>query len=714
MHASNPHESPELPTMNGTSAMGSKPAARRPTLLPAFEPFSSSPPARPAKAARLNYSDDTSSAHGRSYPTPIPTSSTGILPSSPNARPGLVRTMSSVSERSPLVDVPTAAVPEDGTPLLIGRSSSSCHFQVPRNGFVSRVHVSVTYADPTPAHASGQVVVKCLGWNGCSVHCRGRVQALSRGDSFVSADPAVDIMIDVLDTRVILVWPEGVHREASAEPASDDGDDGWLESPTRRGRGNREARFAPPPSSPPAGPVSPPLSPRRRLHTARGTGAGFQVYEDRESSAEASKENIDPNPEPRAPSSSGSLSSLSSRAVSPSPEDDEGSAGENEENEPMVHAMGPFGTNMLSQLDAFSTESPQQPASAGAKTNPRKRARRNSTPPPPLPRHPLASPIRNHVVNQLAFSRVHSVPLSSIMGNLPADLRAAPLASLAAMAQQQESTSIAAPAFGELTNDAKMDDGQEEKAHGGEEGVRQLTAAELRQILRETPCVGEIARSGKDAAGKQLENEFYYVPERDDSAMRREAVVAGAGRTSLRAVRRNHKVSSAPGCASEADGCKSNTSGRSRASEHSSRIAFSVERLQHAFSAAFFLLLLGPFAHLLFFGNTLHPKSVSLTHQPKTTPLPRFILLARTSTYLIPRPTEKRLSSIGSSFYRGIPHLLLRRLSFAGNMPEAACFVFFPFRVFVQATLSCRVEPRGSIAAGNRWKIGWCCRTVYG
>ena len=530
MDASNLSDSPELPTVAGPSTSGPKPA-RRPTLLPAFEPFSSSPPARPAKAARLAYSDDASSAHGRSYPTPIPTSSTGILPSSPNARPGLLRTASSVSERSPLVDVPTAAVPADGRPLLIGRSSSSCHFQVPRNGFVSRVHVSVTYTSPTPTNASGQVVVQCLGWNGCSVHCRGRVQALSRGDSFVSTDPAVDIMIDVLDTRVILQWPDGVRRADSASGASVVVE-GWFESPTRGGRGNREARLAPPPSSPPAGPVSPPASPRRRLQPARGAGAGnFQVYEDRASSEEAAKENVDPARKPRAHSSEGSLSPLSFRDVSPSAEDDEGPPGENEENEPVVHAMGPFGSNVLSRLDAFSTASPQQPASAGSKTS-KKRARRDSSPPPALPRHPLASPIRNHVVNQLAFSRVHAVPLSVIMGNLPVELRAAPVSSLALPPQlHQPSASPSAPAFGEGGGDAETG-GADEGGTEDRDEVGQLTAAELRRILWETPCVGEIARSGKDAAGKPLENEFYYVPERDDSAIRREAVVAGAGRTS--------------------------------------------------------------------------------------------------------------------------------------------------------------------------------------
>ena len=130
------------------------------------------------------------------------------------------------------------------------------------------------------------------------------------------------------------------------------------------------------------------------------------------------------------------------------------------------------------------------------------------------------------------------------MGSLPVELRAAPAS------PGPPAPSSTSPPRRLLRPRVRR--GRQRRQNGAEAtgaetedrvGDRQPTAAELRRILRETQCVGEIARSGKDAAGKPLENEFYYVPERDDSAMRREAVVAGAGRTSLRAVRRNHKVS---------------------------------------------------------------------------------------------------------------------------------------------------------------------------
>ena len=68
------------------------------------------------------------------------------------------------------------------------------------------------------------------------------------------------------------------------------------------------------------------------------------------------------------------------------------------------------------------------------------------------------------------------------------------------------------------------------------------TAPVLQQLLEAIPCVGLIERKGKDAAGKPLEAQFYYVPEMDENIVRREAVLGGRGGTGLRAVRKSHKV----------------------------------------------------------------------------------------------------------------------------------------------------------------------------
>src|ERR1700712_2189113 len=86
---------PSLPSTAGVK----RPA---PSLLPAFEPHSSSPGfPRPFKRQARSSPSERENAYQK-YPTPIPTSTTGILSSSPpqiTARPGLQRTQSSVSER---------------------------------------------------------------------------------------------------------------------------------------------------------------------------------------------------------------------------------------------------------------------------------------------------------------------------------------------------------------------------------------------------------------------------------------------------------------------------------------------------------------------------------------------------------------------------------------------------------------------------------------
>jgi hypothetical protein len=197
-----------------------------------------------------------------------------------------------------------------------------------------------------------------------------------------------------------------------------------------------------------------------------------------------------------------SFSSLSSSAEGLSDQENDN---ENEENDPIVHSFGPFGSNLLGRLNSFSHASPLQPTPQhrkrplnSASASPQREILASSPP----ARKPITdllpktqeSPIKNHVINQLAFSRVHAIPLSTIHSNLPAELRAC------------------------------------------------AAQAELEGLLHAIPCVGEISREGKDAAGKQLENEFYYLPELDGNAMRREAVLGSRGGTGLRAVRKNHKV----------------------------------------------------------------------------------------------------------------------------------------------------------------------------
>jgi hypothetical protein len=188
-----------------------------------------------------------------------------------------------------------------------------------------------------------------------------------------------------------------------------------------------------------------------------------------------------------------------------------------EENDPVVHSFGPFGENLLPRLASFSTNTPSQSVPSSqrrrrplhASASPQQRSSSES-------QRFKESPIKNHVINQLAFSRLHSQPLSVIHGNLPAELRAC-------LAQSTDSAD-GTPNSGTSTP------------------VPQLSKQDLKRLMDDIPCVGEIPRSGKDAAGKQLENEFYYVPEMDMDQMRRDAVTNSFRGGSLRSVRKQHKV----------------------------------------------------------------------------------------------------------------------------------------------------------------------------
>ncbi len=491
----------ELPENNAVQTAEAKYAAtRRPSLLPAWEPFSSSPGL--PRAAKRKFDDILDDR--KYYPTPVPTSSTGILPSSPPARrtrPGLQRTISTLSERAPLGDVPTLDLPSNGEPLLMGRSSNSSDFQLSANRHISRVHVRASYHAPDAENPAGKVEVECLGWNGVKVHCRGEVVELPKGELFTSDKPLAQIMIDVQDTRVMLVWP----KEQSREPPSVESRSPWaVESPTKR-RAVPAPVFA---SSPPAmlpprlqSPVSPSPIHNTFSSTFHGDQEEVKVYEDHDSEEDAPH---DATPElfplntpedPFVESEAEVVKKSHSSALS----DPEELSEHDEENDPIVHSFGPFGENILSRFQSFQPTSPER------KRKPLKTATNSPGRAASWPKA-SSSPIKNHVINQLAFSRVHSLPLSTIHSNLPSELRGA-------MAKPSDT-----------------------------ENREVLAASDLKTILDGIPCVGEISREGKDAAGKLLESEFYYVPEMDLDDQRRVTVTQSLGKTSIRAARKQHKV----------------------------------------------------------------------------------------------------------------------------------------------------------------------------
>jgi hypothetical protein len=165
---------------------------------------------------------------------------------------------------------------------------------------------------------------------------------------------------------------------------------------------------------------------------------------------------------------------------------------QDEENDPIIHSFGPFGANLLPRMASFT-------AGDSRTTSPRKESRPHVEPlkssaSPSQPRNRSQSfDIKTHVINQLAFSRLSSTPMSTIISHFPDNA-------------------------GDFSND------------------------DVKEMIAQTSCIGEVAREGKDAAGKPLESEYYYIPDEDEDEMRREAVVNDLRKPGLRACRKQHKV----------------------------------------------------------------------------------------------------------------------------------------------------------------------------
>ncbi|KAK1143921.1 target of SBF [Aspergillus melleus] len=490
------------------------------SLLPAFEPLSSSP-SLPRPQKRVARDD-----HGAvsTYPTPVPTSSTHIMSSSPPRmalpRPASRRNLtSSSSERTPLSAVPTLMLSDSGEPLLMGRSSVSCHHQLAANRMISRIHVKATYKPAPNPFDRDRVEIMCMGWNGIKLHCQGKTYDLAKGKTFTSDIKDADIMIDVHDARVLVQWPRGEKRDY----ASTDSEHTWEETtPKRNGQSRRSLqdspsverrRLASPVSpSPAVKSLVPPSSP---LYTPTRSRNAVVVYEDEASPVRATSSADDLTSETfHDPSSAVDLlqSSQSSELSDLSKHDE--LSDHDEENDPIIHSFGPFGENILPRMASFTAdESPVRPPRPGNQSStqplqPTQSVRQpskatdhiESAPSKPEPLDEGLERVQNHAINQLAFSRLSSTPFSTILSNLPPTL------------WRQDNRSGKGP-----------------------------SKEQILSVIDTTKCIGKVAREGKDAAGKPLESEYYYIPDFDEDDMRREAVVHDLRKPGLRNCRKQHK-----------------------------------------------------------------------------------------------------------------------------------------------------------------------------
>lgn len=511
------------------------------------------------------------------YPTPVPTSSTGILSSSPPrvannnlavaavaaAQAPLQRTPSIVSERAPLCAVPSIELNENGDTLLMGRSSNSSHYQLSANRLISRVHVRARYLPASIPLQPNKIEIECNGWNGLKLHCQGRSFDMVKGDLMAFETEGAEIMIDVQDARVLVHWPKKDGRDGLA-------DLGWEDSPRSvRHRGvspglandshlRRTARVRSPESPTPAH-----VSLQQHLVGGDNVPSNSQhssvlsdlpSISEREHSVEIYEDDDadQPSSAPRPSTADQSFMTDVSKSFSSDLSDiqsDDDNADENdpdEENDPIITSFGPYGANLNNRMASFSASSPKRrrldsggfasPKHASAsrvlsaaedsrrfsksastlhqesisrKASPtpgpddREQSSSTSHPRSDKGKEPAVAPdlshvdvptVTNHVVNQLAYSRLSSNPLSTLLSNLPA------------------------------------------------EDKNGLTREELRYIVETATCIGTIPRQGKDADGKPLESQYYYVPEMDVDENRRAAVVDGLRKPTLRNCRKHHVV----------------------------------------------------------------------------------------------------------------------------------------------------------------------------
>ncbi|KAI1166619.1 hypothetical protein F5B18DRAFT_57222 [Nemania serpens] len=479
---------PSLPPISSSGLHGTR-KRPAPSLLPPFELSSSPGLPRPLKRGARSGPDGPISFI--KYPTPIPTSSTGILSSPPRVQPSgaiLARAQSAASERAPLSAVPSLELNENGEMLFMGRSSNTSHYQLSANRLVSRIHVKARYIGAVSPLEPNRVEIECNGWNGLKLHCQGRTWDLSKGDTFTSETEGVDMMIDVQDARVMLQWPQRDRRDSIADLS----DSSWDDSPRPRAGPSRpapdslqlspvrHARLQSPVSPTPAGRLSSTL---HNVPVLDNTSETVEIYED----ASADEQDL---PKPISNVNMSLAETELANSFSSDLSELEDGNDPDEENDPIILSFGPFGANLSSRFAAFTAESPRQSPRMGSG-----RSTVEASADSEEPIHPDidVEVVTNHVVNQLAFSRLSSTPLTAIMNNLPA----------------------------------------EEK--------KDLSKSMLRRIIESTKCVGVIIRQGKDAAGKALESEYYYIPEHDTDDPRRVAVTDGLRKPSLRACRKQHK-----------------------------------------------------------------------------------------------------------------------------------------------------------------------------
>ncbi|KAI1006075.1 hypothetical protein K3495_g2153 [Podosphaera aphanis] len=463
-----------------------------PTLLPAFELSSSPGFSRPSKKqSRTAPSQRDYSCH--KYPTPIPSSTTGILSSPPPQilnRSHESYSQSSIHGRIPPSSIPSVTLPENGQVFKFGRSSLSSNYQISANRLISRVHAEAHFIAATAPLEPNKIKIRCTGWNGLKIHSSAQTWELKKGDTFTSETEYAEIVLDVQEVRILIAWPTSERCDSWSYPIaseslpcasryftfSEDGD--FIHSIPRRYNEMIKSPVSP----------SPDHVPKKHMICALDENLPIiQIHEGEPlAPIEFTEEYSNLNNQVTTPLI---LSSTESNNLNIDESDNS-----DEENNPAVNSRG-LSTPLIDTSISQNLSESRKASSllSNLIESP------NNTSKTFISDH--NSQILNHVIDQLAFSLKSSTPISDLYENLPAALK------------QEEGGVLQGNAF-------NLDD--------------------LRRLLFTSDCIGEISREGKDAAGKPLESQYYYIAEQDTEEERRN-VVLNLRRPSLRNCRKQHK-----------------------------------------------------------------------------------------------------------------------------------------------------------------------------